>query len=165
MQTYDLDLQEGDAAEATRTVHLRINVGGRRVIGFVDLPPAVTARSSGILNDTDRYLTVHLDAPSDAGERVTIAVNKEAISYVEVVGEPTAKSWVIPGTFCPVVIELHQPDMMVRGELFVLADTEVVAVLNDDRRFMSVRNAQVVGSQEAYAFLAIGKAQTRAVHF
>ena len=165
MQTHDLDFTKPETvpeADGPRAVHVRINVCGERIIGWVDLPPVTSSRCSGLLNDEDRYLTVRVDS---ASKSETIALNKEVISYVEVVGEPRTTHWNIPGVFHPVVIELTRPDVVLHGELFILADTEVADVLNDSRRFISVRNAQFVDALEAYAFLAMGKAQTRAVHF
>ena len=151
-------------AGAGRSLRVRVNVGGQRIVGWVDLPETRLSRCSDVLNDADPYLTVRRDVEPGHGADTT-AVNKASISYVEVANDQTARRWVIPGTFQPVVIEVSTPEVVFRGELFVLADTTVVDVLNDGRRFISLRNAQLNGGHEPYEYLGVGKCRTRAVHF
>ena len=149
-----------------RTGHVRINACGQRIVGWVDLPKTEFARCSGLLNDPDVYLMVKRESGTGGQSNEATAIHKESISYIEIVGEElTTRSWSIPSTFEPVVIELRSPDVVLRGEIFVLADSSVGDALNDGRRFLSVRNAQFLDSAERYPFLGVGKAQTRAIHF
>ncbi len=69
------------------------------------------------------------------------------------------------GMFHPVTIVFSLPAVTLPGELFVPAQTHLVDVLNDSRRFLSVRNTTFIDSPETYSFLAVGKGRTQAVHF
>ena len=110
-----------------RTGHVRINACGQRIVGWVDLPKTEFARCSGLLNDPDVYLMVKRESGTGGQSNEATAIHKESISYIEIVGEElTTRSWSIPSTFEPVVIELRSPDVVLRGEIFVLADSSVL---------------------------------------
>ena len=74
------------ASEDTRIVRVRINVSGKRLIGYVPLPPGEFSRLSDVLNGSEPYILIRdEEAPSARQSR---AILKDAISYVEAVVEP-----------------------------------------------------------------------------
>ena len=67
--------------------------------------------------------------------------------------------------FHTVTAELKEPTVVVEGELFVADGSDVMDVVNDPRRFISLRNVRVLDSVEKYSYLAVGKKQAHFIEF
>ncbi len=63
------------------------------------------------------------------------------------------------GVFQVVQLELAVPRAVLRANIFVPEGRSLSDVLNDERRFASLRNVQVQDSVESYQYLAVGKRQ------
>jgi hypothetical protein len=149
-----------------RVVKVRINASGRRLIGYVTLPPDEGTRFSDLLNGPEAYMLVRTEPPEEStGEEDSVAVRKDSISYIEALDEPATQMRPLQGSFRRVTVELDEPAVAIEGELFVGADRELVGVFNDARRFISLRDVRVVDSIEAYHYLALGKHRTKCVRF
>ena len=71
----------------------------------------------------------------------------------------------LPGTFHTVTAELKEPTVVVEGELFVADGSDIMDVINDPRRFISLRNVHILDSVEKYLYLAVGKKQANFLQF
>ena len=58
-----------------------------------------------------------------------------------------------------VQLELAVPRAVLRANIFVPEGRTLADVLNDERRFVSLRNVAVQDSVETYQYLAVGKRQ------
>ena len=67
--------------------------------------------------------------------------------------------------FHTVAAELKEPTVVVEGELFVADGRDIMDVVNDPRRFISLRDARVLDSVETYVYLAVGKKQAHFLQF
>jgi len=147
-----------DGISTCQAVKVRINACGQRIIGYVHLPPGVT-RMSDFLNSPEPYLMVReSETLSPDGREPFRAVLKEAISYVQALEEPEPiLSLRKDGAFRWVTAELKGLDATIDGELFVPAESDMPAVLNDGRRFINLRNVHFQRSVERYDYLAVSK--------
>lgn len=132
-----------------RVVKVRVNASGRRVIGIVAYDP-LYPRFSDFLNSVERFLLVKQ-------ERATVAVHKEALSYLEALEERPGEFRHVPGGFRHVEIELRARQGTLAGELFFPEDAEIGDLLGDGRLFLSLRDVSVLGAVERYGFLAVPK--------
>lgn len=90
-----------------------------------------------------------------------VAILKDAVSYVEALEEwrSSALSSPAAGAFQVVQLELAVPRAVLRANIFVPEGRSLSDVLNDERRFVSLRNVEVQDSVESYQYLAVGKRQ------
>jgi hypothetical protein len=147
--------------EVPHVVKLRINASGRRVIGFLDVAAAFD-RVSDLLNSADPFLMVEPEVESHAGGGDdAVAILKDAVSYVEALEERHSTTLSSPpaGDYQSVLVELAIPPTVIRANIFVPEGQAFADVLNDERRFVSLRNVEVQGSVEIYSYLAVGKKQ------
>lgn len=144
--------------ENPRVVRVRVNASGLRIIGFVHLPDEVY-RTSDVLNSAAPYLLVQdTDEPSPLEKGGFRAVLKDSISYVEALEEPSAPDGLRrAGMFTVIAVELRSPALRMEGVIFTPEGETPYEVVNDSRRFISLRNVQFHKSVERYDFLAVGK--------
>ena len=80
----------------------------------------------------------------------------------------------MPGTFRAVTAEFKEPAVAVEGELFVADGGDIMGVVNDSRRFISLRDVRFLAlpeppghdrAVETYGYLAIGKQQAHLIRF
>jgi hypothetical protein len=155
------------SADKRRFVKVRINATGKRLIGYVDLlAPTYPVdrrtehpRISDVLNGPDFFLLIQEEEEPSALENDDFrAIPKDALSYVEALDEPeNPPALCLEGTLRKVTVELERPAMSLQGELFVPYDCKTSDVLNDPRRFISLRNVQFLDSVERYDYLAVAK--------
>ena len=69
------------------------------------------------------------------------------------------------GMFHTVTAELKEPTVVVEGELFVADGSDIMDVINDPRRFISLRSVRVLDSVEKYLYLVVGKKQAHFLQF
>ena len=93
------------------------------------------------------------------------AILKDPIRYIEALEEPTTQKRSMPGMFHTVTAELKEPTVVVEGELFVADGSDIMDVVNDPRRFISLRNVRVLDSVEKHLYLAVGKEQAHFLQF
>ena len=147
-------------AEDTKIVRVRLNVSGKRLIGYVPLPPGGFSRFSDVLNGSEPYILIRdQEGPQAPGQGLSQAVLKDSISYVEALAEPGFQRKSRQGAFQTVTLSLRDTAVTLVGELFVPTPGTAMAVCNDARRFINLRNVRFRNSVEAYGFLAVGKAQ------
>lgn len=143
-----------------RSVRVRVNALGTRVVGTIEVPPP-HFRVSDYLNSHRDFLLVI----QDGGENL---IAKDAISYLEALEEgEDAGSRPSSGEFLPVAIVLREHIGTIRGEIFLPDGTDLSAALDRARRFIKVRNATFEESHEKYGFLAVSKQEIvmiRAAH-
>lgn len=154
-------------ADGQRFVKVRINASGKRIIGYVDLLAATYPvnrrpehpRISDVLNGPDFFLLIQEDErPSALEDDDFLAIPKDALSYVEALDEPeNPPSLCLEGTHRTVNVELEEPSMSLRGELFVPYDCKASDMLNDTRRFLSLRDVRFIDSVERYNYVAVAK--------
>lgn len=136
--------------KTTRSVRIRVNALGNRVIGEINVPPP-HFRVSDYLNSHEDFLPV----TGEGGEHL---IAKNAISYLVALEEGEDKgSRPSQGAFHPVTITLREHIGTLSGELFIPEGSSLQAALNRARRFIKARNVRFVDSPETYGFLAIGK--------
>ena len=133
-----------------------MNLGGTRLIGYVQLP-AELRRISDVLNEPEPFLLVADDDPRflDHEKTTSKAVLKRSISYLEPLEEPARPAAQLSGSFHPVSIDLQDLHKTVQGELFVPEGRTVAAVLNATRGFINLRHATILDSVEKYSYLAV----------
>jgi hypothetical protein len=144
-----------------RAVRLRINASGRRQIGSLDLSEQYD-RISDFLNSREPFLLLRQEFEGSAGAAQPFeAVLKDAITYVEALEEErtTVLSSPPKGAFQQVILELAAPRAIIRANIFVPDGETIGSVLNDDRRFISLRSIEFEGSSESYNYLAVGKSR------
>ena len=147
-------------AEDTKVVRVRLNVSGKRLIGYVPLPPGEFSRFSDTLNSSEPYILIRdREGPLESGTGLSRAVLKDSISYVEALAEPGFQRKSPQGAFRAVTLSLRDTAVTLVGELFVPQPGSTMDVFNDPRRFINLRNVRFLDSVEAYDFLAVGKAQ------
>ena len=157
-----LEQMATDTVHSLRVVKLRVNAAGNRRIGEIRLRPQ-QSRASDMLNEPEEFLALY-DEVSEDGPLSESLLNKNTISYIEVVNEPVKTSQVVSsGGFRLVTVHLSNPALILDGELFVPRGFAVEAVLNDSRPFLNLRKVSIRNSTEAYSYLAIGKRQLIAV--
>lgn len=154
-------------ADGGRILRVRVSASGKRLIGYVDLPADVSARFSDLLNGPEAYIVIRQQASDDStqDESKAQAILKDSIRYIEALEEPTTQKRSLPGMFHTITAELKDPTVVVEGELFVADGSDVMDVVNDPRRFISLRNVRVLDSVEEYAYLAVGKKQAHFLQF
>ena len=154
-------------ADDARVLRVRVSASEKRLIGYVDLPADVSSRFSDLLNGPEAYLVIRQQASEDltADEGKAQAILKDSIRYIEALEEPTTERRSMPGMFYTVTAELKEPTVVVEGELFVAEGRDIMDVVNDPRRFISLRNVRVLDSVEKYAYLAVGKKQAHFIEF
>jgi hypothetical protein len=133
-----------------RSVKVRVNALGTRVVGTMEVPPP-HFRVSDYLNSHRDFLLVRQE-----GTEHLIA--KDAISYLEALeeGEDTG-SRPSNGHFLPVTIVLREHIGTLKGEIFLPEGTDLPAALDKARRFIKVRGVTFAESHETYDFLAVSK--------
>lgn len=133
-----------------RSVKVRVNALGTRVIGTIDVPPP-HFRVSDYLNSHDDFLVVRQEGAENL-------IAKDAISYLEALEEgEDAGSRPSSGGFHPVTIVLREHIGTLNGEMFIPEGLNLPAALNRARRFIKVRNVSFTDSREKYDFLAVSK--------
>jgi len=143
---------------------VRVNFGGRRYVGVVALPEGVL-RMSDVLNDGSHFLHLEDAHTRDGAPAGGLCLNKGSISYIQALEESSTGSPSLrrEGGFVTVDVAMATLDHVIRGRLFVPDGASAAEVLNDERNFISLRDAEVVGTPEKYPFLAICKAQVVSV--
>ncbi len=154
-------------ADDSRVLKVRVSASGKRLIGYVDLPADVSARFSDLLNGPEAYIVIRQQTSDDLtpDEGKAQAILKDSIRYIEALEEPPTQKRSLPGTFYAVTAELKEPTVVVEGELFVADGSDIMDVINDPRRFISLRNVRVLDSVEEYTYLAVGKKQAHFLQF
>ena len=154
-------------AADSRILRVRVSASEKRLIGYVDLPADLSARFSDLLNGPEVYIVIRQKASDDAtpDEGKAQAILKDSIRYIEALEEPTVQKRSLPGMFHTVTAELKEPTVVVEGELFVADGSDIMDVINDPRRFISLRNVRVLDSVEKYLYLAVGKKQAHFLQF
>ena len=109
------------------------------------------------------YNTNAGSAPDERGAQTVILM--DAISWVEALSETTQRSIKRDGALRSVVIELADPAVTLRGDLFVRDDSAVYQTLADAGRFISLRNVSFQGSDETTPFLAVATRQAHVVTY
>ncbi len=155
-----------DAADS-RILRVRVSASEKRLIGYVDLPADLTARFSDLLNGPEAYIVIRRKASDDStpDEGKAQAILKDSIRYIEALEEPTVQKRALPGMFHTVTAELKEPTVVIEGELFVADGSDIMDVINDPRRFISLRNVRVLDSVQKYVYLAVGKKQAHFLQF
>ncbi|MEK6777200.1 MAG: hypothetical protein AABY87_10000 [bacterium] len=141
-------------------IRVRMNVSGKRVIGYVDLPQSYD-RTSDLLNGPDMFILVRPEKQSseNKGESSQI-IQKGAISYLEALEEPKhAETALQQGRFQPVAAEFKEPTVLIKAEIFVPQGSSVLSVLNDERGFINLCKVRFESSVEQYSYIAVGKKQ------
>ncbi len=144
-------------APGNRTVKIRVSLAGSRYIGNVSIPGGVD-RMSDLLNSKTPFLKIwNVDSYESIRNDSDFIINKDHIDYVQVLEEaPPVGSNKIPGAFHDIrvktlAIEIH-------GKLFVPNTGESpMEIVNDDRTFLSIKDAEIVGTPERYQYLGISK--------
>ncbi len=142
---------------ATRTVRIRVSLAQAKYIGEVEIPGGVD-RMSDLLNCRSPFLSLrNVDSYESIRRDSLFIINKEHIDYVQVLEEyPLIEANKIPGEFHRIRVKTLATDIL--GELFVPQTGESpMDIIGDDRAFLSIRNAEIVGTQERYQFLGIAK--------
>ncbi len=154
-------------AADSRILTVRVSASEKRLIGYVDLPADLSARFSDLLNGPEAYIVIRQKASDDStpDEGKAQAILKDSIRYIEALEEPTTQKRSLPGMFHTVTAELKEPTVVVEGELFVADGSDIMDVINDPRRFISLRNVHVLDSVEKYVYLAVGKKQAHFLQF
>ena len=154
-------------AADSRILRVRVSASEKRLIGYVDLPADLTARFSDLLNGPEAYIVIRQKASDDStpDEGKAQAILKDSIRYIEALEEPTVQKRSLPGMFHTVTAELKEPTVVIEGELFVADGSDIMDVINDPRRFISLRNVHVLDSVEKYLYLAVGKKQAHFLQF
>ena len=108
----------------------------------------MSARFSDPLNGPEAYIVIRQQASEDLtpDEGKIQAILKDPIRYIEALEEPTTQKRSMPGMFHTVTAELKEPTVVVEGELFVTDGSDIMDVVNDPRRFISLRNVRVLDS-------------------
>ena len=154
-------------AADSRILRVRVSASEKRLIGYVDLAADLSARFSDLLNGPEAYIVIRRKASDDStpDEGKAQAILKDSIRYIEALEEPTTQKRSLPGMFHTVTAELKEPTVVVEGELFVADGSDIMDVINDPRRFISLRNVHVLDSVEKYLYLAVGKKQAHFLQF
>ena len=139
------------------TVKIRVSVAGNRYIGYVNLPDGID-RMSDLLNNSKLFLRIQNPSSYEpVQENSEFIINKEYIDYVQVLDEtPLVLANRISGSFHKIRVKTTSIEII--GELFVPHTGELpMDVVNDDRLFLSIKDADIVNTPEKYSFLAISK--------
>jgi hypothetical protein len=142
---------------ATRSVRIRVSLAQAKYIGEVEIPGGVD-RMSDLLNGRSPFLALrNVDSYESIRKDSAFIINKEHIDYVQVLEEqPLIEANKIPGQFHRIRVKTLSADIL--GELFVPQTGETpMDVVSDDRAFLSIRDAEIVGTHERYQFLGISK--------
>jgi len=141
-------------------IRVRMNVSGKRIIGYVDLPAAYD-RTSDMLSGPDLFILVRPERNlSELKADSSHLIQKEAISYVEALEEPKhSETSLLQGRFQPVIAELKEPTVHIKAEIFVPQGSSVLSVLNDKRSFINLCKVHFENSVEQYNYLGVGKKQ------
>jgi len=150
----------------TLNAKVRVNFRGKPYLGEVTLPHG-HARVSDLLNDSHPFL--YLDSVSGASvipADSALALNKADINFVQALDEglPPNPTRIVQGEYIQVAVTMRQPEMHLHGHVFVpdgLGDPGLI--VNDDRRFLSLRDVGIADSDEHYDYLAVSKAQCIAI--
>ncbi len=140
-----------------RTVKIRVSLAGSRYIGDVGIPGGVD-RMSDLLNSKTPFLKIwNVDSYESIRNDSDFIINKDHIDYVQVLEEgPPVEGNKIPGTFHN--IRVKTLSIEIHGKLFVPHTGETpMEIVNDDRTFLSIKDAEIVGTPERYPYLGISK--------
>ena len=143
---------------------MRVNVSGRRYVGVVIIPDEVT-RVSDVLNDGSPFLYLQEAQARDGSPSGGLALNKGSITFIQALEEPRPGNPSLrpKGGFVTVEVALSHMDSVIRGNIFLPDGLTAADILNDERNFVSLGEAQVVGTGETFPFLALSKAQVVSV--
>lgn len=145
------------SVRAGQIVKIRVNVAGSKYIGYVKIPEGVD-RMSDLLNSRKPFLKLkNLSSYESIQVDSDFIINKGHIDYVQVLEEaPLAEANKIPGTFSKIRVKTLNLEIL--GWLFV-PDTgdSPMGIVNDDRLFLSIKNAEITGTPEEYTYLGIAK--------
>ncbi len=140
-----------------RTVKIRVSLARAKYIGEVAIPGGFD-RMSDLLNGRSPFMSLsNVDSYEGIRKDSSFIINKEHIDYVQVLEEqPLIEANKISGAFHRIRVRTLVSDIL--GELFVPQTGETpMEVIGDDRAFLSIRNAEIVGTAERYQFLGISK--------
>ncbi len=143
--------------ENNPTVKIRVSVAGNRYIGYVNLPSGVD-RMSDLLNNNRIFLKIQNPSSYEpVQEDSDFIINKEYIDYVQVLDEtPNILTNRISGSFHKIRVKTTKNEIM--GELFVPDTGDLpMDIVNDERMFLSIKDAEIVNTPERYSFLGISK--------
>jgi len=160
------DRMDVPSGTGERRVRVRVNFSGRRYVGIVAIPEGIH-RVSDVLNDGTPFLYLDEAQTRDGSRNGGLSLNKGSITFIQALEEPAPASTAqrLKGDFVTVEVAMTTMDCMVRGRIFVPDAQSAAEVLNDERNFLSLRDAEVVGTGEKYPFLALCKAQVISVEF
>ena len=136
---------------------IRVSVAGSRYIGYVNLPEGID-RMSDLLNNRKLFLKIQNPSSYEpVQENSEFIINKEYIDYVQVLDETRlVLAHRIPGAFHKIRVKTTSIEII--GELFVPDTGETpMDVVNDDRLFLSIKDADIISTPEKYTFLGISK--------
>ncbi len=146
-----------DSVNRRRVIKLRVSVDGNKYIGHVQLPDNVD-RMSDLLNDKKPFLKIkNVSSYEPIRKDSEFIINKEHIDYVQVLEEtPLIVANKIPGSFYK--IRVKTLNFEIQGGLFVPSNGEMpMDIVNDDRLFLSIKEAEIINTPERYTFLGISK--------
>jgi hypothetical protein len=142
--------------QEVKTVKVRVNASGRRSIGSICYSDPFT-RPSDFLNSPEPFVLIRYEKSSQA-------LLKDAISYLEILEERGALRIPREGSFSEVIVELRDPQMLMKGEVFVPASADTLSILNHKHRFLNLRHVRFKDSPEKYDYLAVGKKAVLAIN-
>jgi hypothetical protein len=140
-----------------QTVKIRVSVEGCRYIGYVDIPEGLD-RISDLLNTKRPFLKIQNPSSHESIKKDSdFIINKDHIDYVQVLEEPAMpEANKVPGTFYK--IRVRTLSIEITGLLFVpLSGEEPMDIVNDERLFLSIKDAEIVDTPEEYFYLGISK--------
>jgi hypothetical protein len=141
----------------SQTVKIRVSVEGNRYIGYVDIPEGVD-RISDLLNTRRPFLKIQNPSSHESIQKDSdLIINKDHIDYVQVLEEPAMpEENKVPGTFFK--IRVKTLSIEITGLLFVPHSGETpMDIVNDERLFLSIKDAEIVNTPEEYSYLGISK--------
>lgn len=140
-----------------RIIKLRVSVDGNKYIGHVQLPENMD-RMSDLLNDRKPFLKIkNVSSYESIQKNSEFIINKEHIDYVQVLEEtPLIAANKIAGKFYKIRVKTMNSE--IQGHLFVPNNGEMpMDIVNDDRLFLSIKEAEIINTPERYTFLGISK--------
>lgn len=146
-----------DDIEDSHMVKIGVSVAGSRYIGNVRLPEGVD-RMSDLLNSKKLFLKIQNPSSNEPVQKNSdFIINREYIDYVQVLEEaPVSSANRIPGSFWR--IRVKTINIEIQGELFVPNTGELpMDIVNDERLFLSIKDAEIVNTPEKYTFIGISK--------
>lgn len=144
-----------------KKVKVRINVAGKRYVGFVNVFHPIT-RVSDVLNNEEKFITLfEVDAIDPLLEKAHLVINKKQIVFVQALEEFSRNyKGIHEGRF--VGVKIRTIDLLIEGNVFQprdLVNQTFSALLSSQHYFLNVKDVVIPEKNEKYAFLAIGSSQ------